>query len=181
MIKLFLLVHASFIFRNFMCDWKCVDGAEYLELWFACLLMFLLFYIPFSLYARYRYFRNMIGREAGKDNQKVTLSGEGKNTLDIIPDQVVFIKSDDNYVEIVQTSETGGTTTTVFRARLKSVARQLQSHSQFIRVHRSYLVNLQFLEMGSRKDSVKLSFGTWSKEIPVSKKYQQEVLDLIRS
>ena len=181
LLKLFILVHAYFIFRNYMCDWKCVDGFEYMELWFACLLMFLLFYIPFSLYARYRYFRNMVGREKIQESHGITLSGEGKNTLEIIPDKVIFIKSDDNYVEITKTTKSEEIKTIIFRARLKSVARQLQSHSQFIRVHRSYLVNLQFLEMGSRKDSVKLSFGTWSKEIPVSKKYQQEVLDLIRS
>lgn len=181
LLKLFILVHTYFIFRNFMCDWKCVDGAEYLELWFACLLMFLLFYIPFSLYARYRYFRNMVGGEKGQESHGITVSGEGKNTLEIIPDQVIFIKSDDNYVEIVQADKTGGTTTTVFRARLKSVARQLHSHSQFIRVHRSYLVNLQFLEKKGQRDSVLLKYGTWTKEIPVSRKYKQEVLDLINS
>lgn len=179
LIKLFILVQGYFIFRNILCDWKCVDATEYLELWFACLLMFALFYIPCSLYARYRYFRNMVGKEKREDRYLITLKGEGKNTLEVVPDQVIFIKSDDNYIDVVTTTEKGEITNSLFRARLKSIAEQLKPHSQFIRVHRSYLINIQYLAETPSKDTIVLKNGTWSMDIPVSRNYRGHMKSLL--
>ena len=177
--KIVLLVHVFFIGRNYMCSWSCIDGREYLELWLACSIMLGIAYVPFALYARYRFYHRMVGNSPENPHALLELKGEGKNTLRVPSDQIIFLKADDNYVDVVLEAENGPPQVRVIRASLKSLAGQLQAHSQFVQVHRSFIVNFQYVRNLNRSDSVNVVAGDYSQEIPVSKKYRKDLSQLI--
>lgn len=61
------------------------------------------------------------------------------------PSTFLFAKADRNYVEI-HTVENGGVRKSLKRISLRSLEAQLNSTFHIVKTHRSYLVNLQFLE-----------------------------------
>lgn len=179
LLKLFLLVHLAFTFRGYLCSWQCVDLYEYIELWFASILMLSLVYIPFSLYARSRFYHKMVGVNISESEDLIELKGEGKETFNIRLDNIIYFKSDDNYVDIVMISQDVKHKKLVFRATLKSIEDQLTSHSQFIRVHRSFIVNLRYTIDLGKKDTIKVKNGDLEFEMPISKKYQEDLMKIV--
>ena len=180
LLKIFILIHGYFGIRNFFCDWLCIDFYEYLELWFACLFMLSVVYIPFSLYARYKFFHKMVGEENNDSKGLFELKGDGKNLLKVSLDRVLYFKADDNYVDIMTLGQNNKQETLVFRTSLKSLAEQLKEHSQFIRVHRSFIINLRYKRNLDKKDSINIGNDETQIEVPVSKKYKEELLKLIK-
>ena len=68
-----------------------------------------------------------------------------QDNFELDPATLLFAKADRNYVEIY-TVENGVIQKSLKRISLRSLERQLNSISQIVKTHRSYLVNLQFLE-----------------------------------
>lgn len=68
-------------------------------------------------------------------NQKVPFAVDGKILL-IKPSEILYCKSDGNYTEIYQTEKK----TIVVSKNLKEVERKI-NHSNFLRIHNSFLVN----------------------------------------
>jgi len=179
-LKLFLMIHAYFLIRSGLCNWACVDIQEYMELWFACSFMFLIVYVPFSLYARYRFFHKLVGIDKNDVEDLFELKGTGKESVVVDLSNVLYIKSDDNYADIVTFGHDGSLKTHVLRGTLRSLEGQLAGQSQFIRVHRSYIVNLQYSILMDRKDSIIVKKAGLEFEMPVSNKYQSALQRLIR-
>jgi len=176
-IKLFLLVHASFVYRNYLCDWTCMDLHEYLELWLAIILMFLLFYIPYSIYARFLFFKNIVGTNRSELGL-FELIGEGKKSLKVDLDSIAYFQADDNYVDIISLTKEMKERKLVLRVTIKNLTNQLKTQNQFIRVHRKYIVNLRYAT-NLEKEQITMSLGESSIEIPVSQKYQEEISRLL--
>jgi len=175
MFKVVALIHIIYFIRQILCDWNCFDQAEYLELWLACILLFAFTYVPFSLYARFKYFQNMLVRDSS-GSQLFELRGEGNKTERVDLDDVLYIMADDNYVDIVHQSN-GQQKKVILRATLSSMEDQLKNHSQFQRVHRKYLVNLR-RAIRIDQNSIALKTGDATLEIPVSKKYEAALASL---
>ena len=173
------MIQVIFLIRSILCNWACVDWHEYMELWLACTLMFAIVYIPFSLYARFRYFHKMVGMDNNSAADLFELEGEGRASTRVDLSSILFMKSDDNYVDMVTFTRDGATKTQVLRGTLRSLEDQLAGHSQFIRVHRSYLVNLRYSIIMDRKDSIKVKKAGLEFDIPVSNKYQSELRNMI--
>ena len=178
--KLFLLVHVNFLVRNILSNWSDFYWSEYFEHWLGSILLVSLVYIPFSLYARYKFFHNMVGQGDTGLGELFELRGEGKSSLRISLDKIIYIKSDDNYLDIVTLDQDETFKTIVFRARLKSVEEQLSGYSQFFRVHRSFILNIQFLTDVNKSDSLKVKHGEEEIELPISRKYRQDLLRLLK-
>jgi two-component system LytT family response regulator len=121
----------------------------------------------------------MVGINKNHSEDQFELTGEGKESLKISLDNIIYFKSDDNYVDIVTTVKEDEPKTLVFRARLKSIEEQLKTHSQFIRVHRSFIVNLRYASDLGRKDTIKVKSKDWKFEMPISKKYQKELMKIV--
>lgn len=180
LVKIFLLVHFVYVIRNYFCNWQCFDLVEYLELWFACLLLLVLTYIPFTFFAKYKYFQKMIGRDKDRSASLFEFKGSGKGTASVELDKVIYIKSDDNYVDIFLVGESGRLSTMVHRATLASMEEQLQAESQFMRIHRSYIINIQYLDKSSDKNTIKVRVNDQGFELPVSKKYQPDIAGVLK-
>ena len=68
-----------------------------------------------------------------------------QDNFELDPSTLLFAKADRNYVEI-HTVENGSLKKSLKRISLRSLEGQLNSVSHIVKTHRSYLVNLQFLE-----------------------------------
>lgn len=171
-LKLLLMIHLFLLVRGTSCDWTCIDEIEYLELWIACILMVGFCYLTFSLYARYLYFHSIVGKTeltAGA----IELLGEGKESKVLSLEQIAYIKADDNYVDIFMADKKE-----TLRSSLSAIEEQLQPYSQFVRIHRSYIINFHFVADYPKKDTLLLGLENKKIELPVSKKYQKRISPL---
>ncbi len=175
-VKVLITIQVSYMARSLLCDGLCVDLGEYLQSWLAFILLFSFTYFPFLLYAKYLYFHGMIGREVA-DNTSVEIRGEGKQRLVMSKDKIIYLKSDDNYVEVHTVTDETTTGKVLLRATLKYIETQLIDEQQFVRIHRSYLINMRYVS-GHNKEVLRLRHGDKHWELPVSKKYQNEVAAL---
>lgn len=101
----------------------------------------------------------------------VLTSESGKEQLSVQPDQLLYIESVGNYVE-VHWLNLAQPQKTVLRSTLKEVADALASYPQFLRCHRAFLVNLSAVsqtEGNARGYQLTLTGSTT--KIPVSRSY----------
>ena len=98
-------------------------------------------------------------------------SDNGKERLSLQPDQLLYVESVGNYVEVHWLNVTQ-LQKTVLRSTLKDVADKLSTYPQFLRCHRAFLVNLRAInhtEGNARGYQLTLT-GT-SVAVPVSRSY----------
>jgi len=178
LLKIVIHVHAFLLLRGLSCQWLCIDLYEYLELWLAGFLLFILFYIPFLFYGKYKYYQLMVSPQQ-EGQSAFILKGGGKDAIAIAPEKILFLKADDNYVDILSISEEGTSLKkTTLRATLKSLDIQLQGYPQFQRVHRSYIVNLNYL-LSWEKNELVLATEDETVNIPISSKYKRHLQQLM--
>ena len=102
---------------------------------------------------------------------------QSKN-LKLLVSDVVYIKSADNYVEIVY-KEDENYTKTLLRSTLKEIERQLKSYPHFIRCHRAYIVNKYFIQkLSNNYSSHWISLKGSNDTIPVSRQYLVKIKEV---
>ena len=80
--------------------------------------------------------------EPGHDSRKVTLyDNSGVMKLSVSLDNLFYIESDDNYVMVWYTDNSGALKKYMIRCRLKTIEASFQG-SSLVRCHRKYIVNL---------------------------------------
>jgi DNA-binding LytR/AlgR family response regulator len=85
--------------------------------------------------------------------------------------EVAFIKSADNYVEIVY-KEGDNFKKKLIRNTLKNIEQQIKPYSNFIRCHRICIVNMHYIEKLNRNyNNHWLSIKGYNEQIPVSRQY----------
>ena len=110
----------------------------------------------------------------------------GEDVIDIVSDNksdrlnlkfndIVFVKSADNYIEICY-MEGESVENKMLRSTLRNIESQLANHMNFIRCHRTRIINILYIEKLVR------SYGTYSiklnccdENIPVSRQYLMQV------
>ncbi len=176
-LKLIAFIHLIFLLRGHFCSWLCVDLFEYLQLWLAVFILFTLFYLPYTFYAQYRYFHRMLA-DGPASEADLVLTGSTKETYQLRTDQLAYLEADNNYVDLF-IIEDDSIRKVPLRATLKSVEQQLQEHSEFIRIHRSYIVNTKFcIAYHRERQALQLQLSDQPLELPVSKKYRPLVRQL---
>ena len=128
--------------------------------------------VPLWLYLRSKYGQieiPMYNEENTKKVKSITIIGNNKSeTLTIFESDFIFAKAQQNYVDIYFNSENGMQQKT-FRSTLSNIMTQLPKAWQ---VHRSYLVNLDYLktiEGNARKRFIRISVT--EETIPISQVY----------
>lgn len=102
----------------------------------------------------------------------VLLTGEGgKDRLSLLPNQLIYVESVGNYVE-VDWLNFMFPQKTVLRSTLKEVESSLTDHPQFFRCHRAFIVNLRAVShtTGNSRGYLLTMSGS-NREIPVSRTY----------
>jgi hypothetical protein len=105
-------------------------------------------------------------------NITVVFSSENSSEkLDLLIADVAFIKSADNYVEIVY-KEGNDFMKKLIRNTLKNIEQQIKPYSNFIRCHRICIVNTHYVEKLARNyNNHWLIIKGYNEQIPVSRQY----------
>lgn len=173
-LKMILAVHAVLLIRLMLCDWSCIDGYEYTEMWFAVTLILGISYLVYTFHAKQLFYKNLIGK--GPETGLLTLKNKAGKTFQLDPKVLLYVKSEDNYVKMIFLGPNKNVRTTLFRMTLSAVETQLGGYSQFIRIHRSYMVNLSFLKHTDISSTLEIAAGAVCVRLPVSRKYRNSLL-----
>lgn len=85
--------------------------------------------------------------KAKKANKLITIQDQNPDkNLTILPDDIIYIQSQDNYIKIEWKSSEDIVKSTMLRATLNSAIAALSSYDSIIQCHRSYLINLNYIE-----------------------------------
>lgn len=183
LIKILLVVHVIFVIRGIGCQWQCLNLVEYAQLWFACVLFYILTYIPFTLYAKYLYVKETF---SGKNEKQTALNtfevADGRKKLAIEIANISHFNSDDNYIDVFYLNDQQETQCLTFRSTMKELEMRLRSYPQFIRVHRSYMVNMNYFKTFQGNPAggdLTIAVHNRKTKIPVSRKYKVRLTQLI--
>jgi len=105
-------------------------------------------------------------------NKSIDFSSENSTeTFTLLIADVVFIKSADNYVEIIY-KDGDQFKKKLLRNTLKNIEQQIKSYSNFIRCHRICIVNTHSIEKLHRNyNNHWLTIRGYNEQIPVSRQY----------
>jgi len=99
------------------------------------------------------------------------ISETGAENLTLLIAEIIFIQSADNYVEIVY-MDADSFKKTLIRNTLKNIELQIKPYSNFIRCHRSCIVNMHFIEkLHQDYSSHWITIKGYQERIPVSRQY----------
>jgi len=99
------------------------------------------------------------------------ISEKGTENLTLLVAEVVFVQSADNYVEITYMEE-DNLKKILVRNTLKNIELQIKPYSNFIRCHRTCIVNMHYIEkLNKDSGSHSLTIRGYQEKIPVSRQY----------
>ena len=107
------------------------------------------------------------------------VSENGSENFSLLIGEIVFFKSADNYVEIVY-KEGENFKKKLIRNTLKNIEIQIKQYSNFIRSHRTSIVNVHFIERLDRDSNNHwLNLKGSEEKLPVSRQYLLRVKEAI--
>ena len=115
---------------------------------------------------------------APSEESRITLfDNNGVLKFSISPDNLYFIESDDNYIQVWYTESSGEMRKYMLRCRLKTVEESF-ADSDLVRCHRKYIINIRKVRiLSADRDGYSIELDSESTpRIPVSKTYEQAVL-----
>lgn len=112
-------------------------------------------------------------------NRMVEFSSEYKeDNFSVLVSDVVFIKSADNYVEIIF-REGNAFKKKLIRNTLKNIEQQIKPYSNFVRCHRTSIVNTYLVEKMNKKfNNYFLTIKGYDVQVPVSRQYLQKFKEM---
>ncbi|MEL7268160.1 MAG: LytTR family transcriptional regulator DNA-binding domain-containing protein [Bacteroidota bacterium] len=151
---------------------------EYLNhgLWFfgKSLVPIMLAILPF-----YLFFRNRFGTIVDPESEsKIVLSGLNKGEQVVLPqNQILFVKSSENYVDIFFTTENG-----IRHETFRNTLTVIHEQAPFLkRCHRSYLVNTSNIKtIKGNSQNAKIYFHHTETDIPLSNTYYKSIKSALR-
>jgi hypothetical protein len=147
-----------------------VVGKSFGALFGICIYPYALMYVGLMLYAERT-------KEDVDPSTLVKFYDEYKKLRFVIAsDAIVFIKSEENYVQIHYT-ENSKNKKFVLRSSMRALEEQMTRHG-LVRCHRSYFINPDYIKMIHKEPSgiVVAELTTEGVEsIPISRKYQEEI------
>ena len=112
------------------------------------------------------------------EEKRITLfDNSGVLKFSINPENLYFIESDDNYIQVWYTDSSAELKKYMLRCRLKTVEDSFAG-SDLVRCHRKYIINIRKVRvLASERDGYEIKLESdATPRIPVSKTYEQAVL-----
>ncbi|MEM8526885.1 MAG: LytTR family DNA-binding domain-containing protein [Bacteroidota bacterium] len=107
-----------------------------------------------------------------RETIQITASNN-KTVLTIVPQNIYYLKSEANYIEIIY-RDSNKFEKTLLRNTLSAMEQQFQDFDYLFRCHKSYLVNLNQVErISGNAQGLKIHFDGLEEVIPVSRKYNE--------
>ena len=153
-----------------------IAGYTYLNLLATLIYPFGFLWFGIELYSREREDTNHTN-----DKSLIRFYDEYKKLrLVIAPEAIIFIKSEDNYVQI-HYLDRSRIKKFVLRSSMRALEEDLSKHG-LVRCHRSYFINPPFIKIVHRDDSGQIVAQLKQENlesIPISRKYQDEISRLL--
>lgn len=114
-------------------------------------------------------------------NKTITFPSETNNEkIELTIADIIFIKSADNYVEV--TFNDGGLIEKrLIRNSLKNIELQLQPFSNFIRCHRTSIINTHFIvKLNKSLNNYSLKIRNYDYTVPVSRQYLAKIKEIVK-
>lgn len=113
-------------------------------------------------------------------NKTITISSETNNDkIELTIADIIYIKSADNYIELIF-NDGGLIEKKLIRNTLKNIELQFQPFSNFIRCHRTCIVNTHFIEkLNKSLNNYSLKIRNYDQVIPVSRQYLAKIKAII--
>lgn len=149
-----------------------VVGRSFGVLFGICIYPYTLLYLGLSLHAE----RNKEEQSADPASLIKFYDEYKKLRLVIASEAVIYLKSEENYVQIHHTDK-GKVRKFVLRSSMRALEEQMTRHG-LVRCHRSYFINPDYIKMIHKEPSgvVVAELTTEGVEsIPISRKYQEEI------
>lgn len=119
-----------------------------------------------------------VSHENGQD-ENVTLSGSTKDSLTVIPENIIYIEASGNYTE-VHYIDKEIIHNKLLRATIRQMEEQLQPYSTLIRCHRAFIVNVnQIRNVKGNAQGYKLNLHHITTEVPVSRTYIKNLREVL--
>jgi hypothetical protein len=110
------------------------------------------------------------------ENEVTLMAGNPKNEFKCNPKNILYLCSNDNYVTIV-TIKGDSQNKTTLRGTLKSAESELKKNNRFLRCHKCYIVNLDFVDkVIGNNQNLKIRLNRSDSDIPVSRSKAGEVI-----
>lgn len=110
--------------------------------------------------------------------ETITLSGDTKDSISLIPENILFMEASGNYVEICYKEE-AKEKHKLLRSTIKQMEEVTQAFSYLIRCHRAYIVNINHIRnISGNAQGYRMSLTNTMQEIPVSRTYLKELKNL---
>ncbi len=115
-----------------------------------------------------------------KQSDPVVFESESQSEkIELMPDEVMLIRSADNYVDIFYKSEEK-VKHKLIRNTLKNIQQVLRNNAEFLRCHRTCIVNSSYiLNMTNSYKGHRLKLLDFEEEIPVSRQYILGIKDVL--
>ena len=171
----------TFLAYNYFWQWGDLDLVTYLQFLWKYPTIVMIPLLVSLLIARLQNSQPKEEEELETERKLITIHSEnGKEKFSIDMDDLLFIKAEDNYVNIHFLQE-GKVQNHLLRNRLLSLEESFNGHIHLIRCHRSYIVNLKQISRIIKKENHFKLTVLHETEVPVSKKYIEEVSEKIKS
>ena len=153
-----------------------IAGSSFIIMLFTCIYPYAFLWLGLELYAK-----NNEDETPVEDSSLIRFYDEySKLRFVIAPEAVMFIKSEDNYVQIHYLDK-NRTKKFILRSSMRALEEDLAKHG-LIRCHRSYFINPSYIRMVHR-DSAGLIVADLNQDgyesIPISRKYQDAITKLL--
>jgi hypothetical protein len=103
------------------------------------------------------------------------ISDNKSDKINLLPGDILLIKSAENYVEIVY-KESEINKQKLIRTTLRNIEEQLRKIPEFVRCHRTCIVNTKYvLKLTSGYQGNRLKIMDYIEEVPVSRQYLMDV------
>lgn len=121
-----------------------------------------------------------INTSSTKEDDLISLSGSTKESISIDPEDILYIESEGNYVN-VHYKQGDKIIYKQIRSTIKQMEESLQNHSIFIRCHRAFIVNINHISSAQgNAQGYQLTLSNVHQEIPVSRTYLKNLKDALR-
>jgi hypothetical protein len=165
----FLGLNLTFIAFNYFFHWTEMHWSSYAMFLYEYPLILV---IPVTI----SYLISKLAMLQGKESELITfVSSNNKEQLQLKPENLLYVKSADNYVEIVH-KDRGSINRRIIRKKLKSIEEELSTKNVLRKCHRSYLVNPTNIDHINKTTS-RMELNINGNTIPVSKNYMHQFIE----
>lgn len=110
----------------------------------------------------------------------ITLKGSIRESISLKTENIIYIESEGNYVNIYNKQD-DKITRRLLRSTIKQMEESLQNYPMFIRCHRAFIVNKNYISnTKGNAQGYQLTLYDISQEIPVSRTYLKSIKDALQ-